>query len=242
MFLDVANLAEQDVQAIRRYLRKEPRSLPFCIWKPLRRYGLVRTPEEQRRHLLDTAVNSDLAPTRYSIAVQRTLRAALALDAKTSKLQLVFKSGVHADLDLLIDESNVIINDKWLDFTASHAQHSCWISDEGIALEEFPCDHVINYLHDLVLKQLKPPYCDQEVDVEFRMRLGSKASQHFHQMPRSIEIRQGTELGELIVVWSTLECEDFYRRHGLKLNYRIVLHRQSTCHDRKEELLLSAGE
>ncbi|KAH9206337.1 hypothetical protein DL95DRAFT_266133, partial [Leptodontidium sp. 2 PMI_412] len=109
-----------DVDLIRRSLKKEPKQLPRRLWDPLKRFNLIRTPQEQRRYLLRNAVDSALEDTPFSVGVKCSLRAALALDASTRDLELRFKSSTDTELDLLLEGSEILVNEKWLDFYSSH--------------------------------------------------------------------------------------------------------------------------
>jgi hypothetical protein len=80
----------------------------------------VRTPEEHRHHLLHNAPIVEPTDTPYTQGVRRALSGALALDPITADIKLGFKSGVRADLDLLIEGPNIFINDKCLGFQASN--------------------------------------------------------------------------------------------------------------------------
>jgi hypothetical protein len=102
----------QDARVIARFLKKFPLPLPSCLWGPLKRFGFVRTPEEHRHHLLHNAPIVEPTDTPYTQGVRRALSGALALDPITADIKLGFKSGVRADLGLLIEGPNIFINDK----------------------------------------------------------------------------------------------------------------------------------
>jgi hypothetical protein len=88
----------------------------------------VRTVEEQRHHLLENAPTATVPDTPYSTSVGRALGAILTLDTTTRGLNLVFKSGVKAELDMLLKDSVLMIHERWLDFCASHQKAACWLS------------------------------------------------------------------------------------------------------------------
>jgi hypothetical protein len=98
--------------------------------------------------------------------VKRALCASLCLDARTKNLELVFKDGTVAELDLLLDGTQLMVNEKWLDFHASHKNVSCWLSrlssTAGFSSDTFSCDHVITELYDMVLMEVDKCHGEQE--------------------------------------------------------------------------------
>jgi hypothetical protein len=191
--------------------------------------------------LLINAETSDI-DTTYAKAMKRALNAALALDNSTSKLKVVFKCGDRVDLDLLIDGSNLVINDKWLNFDAIHVKHPCWISQLGRTNEDFLCDHVITHLYHLILRQFKIADNERDGELEIRTALRIKVAENIRQMPRVVEVRRSPNPGQLVVSWTLLESNKIYRHYGLSLKYQVILHRKSTCSDRAEDVLFSLGK
>jgi hypothetical protein len=88
-------------------LKKTPVQLPHTLWNSLRKFALIRTPEEQRHHQLHNADVAEIPDTPYSKGVQRALSAVLALDNRTKNLNTVFKCGDETGLDLLLEEPNL---------------------------------------------------------------------------------------------------------------------------------------
>lgn len=74
---------KQNAGFIRKHLKKTPEALPACIWEPLKKYGLVQTPDEYAHGVMQNAGISDLESTTYSDGVKRALSAVLALDERT---------------------------------------------------------------------------------------------------------------------------------------------------------------
>lgn len=107
--------------------KPEERACPVAgrIWEPLRRFNHVRTPQEQRYHLLHSAPIATEKSTLYASMVKRALSAGLCLDKRTKRLELVFKDGTAAELDLLLDGTELMVNEKFLDFHASHKKVPC---------------------------------------------------------------------------------------------------------------------
>jgi hypothetical protein len=66
-----------------------------------------------------------LEDTPFFIKVKCLLKAALALDKRTRDLELRFKSGINAKLDLLLEGSKILVNKKWLNFYLSYNRMLC---------------------------------------------------------------------------------------------------------------------
>jgi hypothetical protein len=203
----------------------------------------VRTPDEQRHHKLSNASPSGLAQSPYSEAIKRSLKAILTLDDRTKDLTIVFKSGEQADLDLLLEGSNLLINDKWLDFQRSHYKAPCWLSRHGVKSYKMPCDHIVTRLHDLILRELtKGPVSQLDKSTESKAILRLKVSDSLRQMPRMIEISQGLKPHELIATWTMLERDLVFKMYGFDLRCQVTLHRESTCSEKKMDTLFYIGE
>jgi hypothetical protein len=223
-------------------LKKEPKQLPRRLWDPLARFDLVRTPQEQRRHLLRNAVESTPKNTPFSIGVERSLKAALELDVRTRELGLRFKSGANAELVLLLEGSDILVNEKWMDFHSSHDGMPCWlsrrVSSKEVNTDSFFCNHIVNDLYELVLAELRHGgYGDHKNLAQPHSSLRLRVSENLHQMPQMIEARPGDLPGEIIVSWTDLQGGLAAKFNGLNTEFRVTLHRQSTCHDKKAELV-----
>ncbi|KAH7305638.1 hypothetical protein BKA65DRAFT_560112 [Rhexocercosporidium sp. MPI-PUGE-AT-0058] len=232
--------AAKDVLIINTDLKKLPIALSMCLWNSLRRFGLVRTPEEHCHYLLQNAPISTVKESSYSEGVKRALRAALALDDRTRCLNVTFKVNPKAYLDLLVVGSDLFINDKFLDFDKSHQRVSCFLSQYKIDPPDFPCDHIIVGLHESILRELKKrsKSPQQSSLTKFSSRL--KLEENLRQMPRLIDLAPGNAPGELAVSWSISESGRIYDLYGLDLMCRVTLHRQSTCSDRREDLIFDS--
>jgi hypothetical protein len=206
----------------------------------LRKHGLIKTPQEWRQHLLSNAPNSALEDTIYSKGVQRALLGVLALDPRTQHRELVFKSGGDADLDLLLDGTRILVNDKWLDFHASHESGSCDLlseaSDQQISIDSFDCGHVITELYDLILVELSrlPSLRSSSASDNFSRR---KVGEKIRQTPYKVEVSQGERTGEIKVSWTESESDRVWKKYGLLRKGRVSLHRESTCSTKKHQLL-----
>jgi hypothetical protein len=236
----------KDVELIRKSLKREPVQLSSFIWEPLRRYGLVRTPQEQQYHLLRNAPVANVTETLYSLGVRRTLSAALAVDKRTRELSLEFRSGYTAGLDLLIDGSHLLIHERCLDFYASHDTNPCRLaslaSGRVIKIETFSCDHIVMDLYELILDELtEEPESNGGEPAPSRSSLYLQVSESMREMPRKIEIAQGPNTGEIEVTWVDFASDMASRLHGLNIKGRVILHRESTCSRKRFELLTPQG-
>jgi hypothetical protein len=234
------------VEIIKNSLHKEPAQLPRCVWVPLQKFGLVRTPQEQQCHVLHTAPPAVDRGTLYSASVERALKAALALDTRTKELKLVFKSGASTDLDLLLLGSTLEINDKWLSFYDSHQKHPCWLSRGDHQLfpdiDHFTCSHIVTDLYELVLEELdrRPEHSYNEL-TKSNKSLYQRVCESLRKMPIMVEAVAGVHPGEIEVSWADAEGDILSRVYGLDPQCRVVLHRESECSGKRSELL-AAGK
>ena len=173
--------------------------------------------------------------------------AALSMDGRIPRLEIVFKSRATAELDLLLEGSQLLVNDKWLDFHASHNDAPCGLSRVAAALntniDTFSCDHVIMGLYDLFLLELiKDRDSDQNAlrERDSSLRLG--VSENLRQMPRMIQIARGDHAGEISVTWTDSECGLLAKLHQLDLKCRVTLHRESTCSHKRFDLVVPEGK
>lgn len=223
--------------------------MPSSIWDPLSKFGLIWTPQREQRRLLRRAPSVDIvdiASKPYSDTLLRTLHAAMALDERTQPLELSFKTGDRADLALLLNGSKVLTHMRWFDFYACHARSPCQVSDRALAEssikdynhEPFLCDHIVMYLYGLLLVQLMPGSCyggQKATD-----RLLTKVSECVDQMPRNIEIAQGSQQGTIKVSWMDIASARA-KSNGVDLKCRIILH-ESTCKGKRDEWLAQESE
>ena len=173
--------------------------------------------------------------------------AALSVDTRTRNLELIFKGGSSAELDLLLEDSKLQVNEKWLDFHASHEDAPCGLSrlalSEDLVIHTFSCDHVINELYDLVLVEFNKerdtePGVVKEKDNSLRL----KVSESLRQMPRMIDIIHGDNDSEILVSWTDPESSLLSKLHHLDLKCRVTLHRESTCSQKRFDLVGPMGK
>jgi len=177
--------------------------------------------------------------------------AALALHPRTGGLKLNFKSGVNTDLDLLLFESTLEINDKWLSFWESHQRNPCRLSRgdhrPSPDSDHFTCSHIVTTLYELVLEELifkelrqHPELSHDELSRSNRS-LNQRVSESLRKMPIMVTAAPGVHPGKIEVSWIDLEGDILSRAHGLDPQCRVVLHRESECSAKRSELLLAFG-
>ncbi|KAH0569248.1 hypothetical protein GP486_000004 [Trichoglossum hirsutum] len=231
-----SKLGGKDVEFIINSLGKDPVPLQRHAWIPLKKYGLLRTPQEQQIHLFQKAPEAPEDGTIYSLGLKRALRAALVLDARTKSLRVVFKAAGKAQLNLLLSRTSLEINETWLDFQAGHEKTPCWLSDqvrEEPDMNQFLCDHIVIDLYHLVLEEIKRQGQSSASDSSLYHRV----RESLRQMPVMVEARPGHRPGEVDVSWMSLEGDSIPKIYGLDPTYRITLHRESTCSLRRHDLL-----
>jgi hypothetical protein len=155
---------------------------------------------------------------------------------------MIFKNGQKAELDLLLHQTDLLIHERWLDFDASHQAAPCWLSRLALRnkmqIDTFSCDHIIVGLYELVLAEIKKGPGEETVDeVEKDSSLRLKVSESLRQMPRKIKMVQGSKGGEIEVSWTDMESDMASRMHGLNVECRVTLHRESICAQKRNFLL-----
>ena len=217
-----------------------PKRVPRALWTSLREYGLARTPVEHARYLLSNATESNYQHTVYSESFNRVLGAILKMDPHTKHLKIVYKSGTGIDSDLLIEGSKMLINDRWLDFEKSHVASFCSVSEvTGCKSNfEFSCDHIITHLHEsILLETIKEEKTSSLVQHTQMMALRLKVHRALRQLPRLVKVEKTALPRQLIVSWRDLESQIMFEEHGSNLVCHVTLHRESTCAERKRNLV-----
>lgn len=236
----------QDVEVIINSLKKEPQQLPKSVWEPLRRFDLIRTPEEQQFHLLHSAPASQMLETPYSLGLRRALKAALALNENTRGMTVTFKSGSGTNLDLVLEGSDLEINDKWLSFDRSHRASPCWLSRQHVTSssatnsQPFSCDHITSNLYWLVLQEtVRRSDLKSRKSFQLCSILHQNVCEKLRQAPVMVTAEPGDLPGEIEVGWFDKEGSMISRMYGLYPECQITLHRASRCAKRREELITS---
>ncbi|KAK2627369.1 hypothetical protein QTJ16_003335 [Diplocarpon rosae] len=232
---------DEDVRVIKTELKMRPVSVPNGLWKLLVQHGLAQTPKEYCHRLMECAPVSKLEDSTYIAGVKRALASALALDTRTENLTVIFKDNSKAEIDLLILGSELLINDKWLDYNKTHKNGTCFLWEYGMKEPEFPCDHTISRLYGIIISKISTtPLLDRST-LESESSLREMLNENLRQMPRMIHIRQGKSTGQLEIVWTGLESKMVWRIYGVEMMCRITLHLERTCKDRKADLLFRSA-
>lgn len=223
-------------------LKKMPLQLPSSIWDPLYKHGFAKTPEEYRKCLLRNLQVTTIEDTPHSLGLKRAFSAALALDASTEDLQVIFKSVADADLDLVVEGAEIMIHEKWLDFQASHEKASCWLSDYAsvisIDIGTFSCEHIVTYLYDSLLAELfDASKSGRGTSTDRKNALRLTVSQALRHMPKMVQTSHHDQAGNIEVCWCDTEGHVASKQYGLSLNYLVTLHRESSCSQRRFDLL-----
>ena len=205
----------------------------------LRKYNFVRTPGEQQERLLNNAPESVDSGSSYSKNVKRALTASLQLENRTRNLQLSFRSGAKANLDLLLCGNVLKINDLWLDFEASHKKSPCCLSrttgHETDNADCFSCHHIILRLYELILEELARHTETRRLSIESDGSLSQRVRETLSQMPIMIKAVPGDLPCSVDVSWADLDL--IAKLHGLQPRCSVVLHRESSCSGAKSDLI-----
>jgi len=238
--LSIELIVGKDIELITKSLKKEAFPLKKLIWMSLRRHNLIRTPDEQRYHLLQSAPEEDLPTTLYSAGLIRTLKCALASDDRTRSLELEFRIAGGTDVEILLKDTKLLINSQCLQFTAGHWKAPCSLSAEtstrDMDQEQFSCMHVLTELYDLVLVELNKAQTEGhkgEPPAALRRRINEKAL----QMPCKVEVAHGNKPHQLDVTWVHSDSSKVSSMYGFVWTGRVTLHRESTCADKRANLL-----
>ncbi|KAI9878014.1 MAG: hypothetical protein M1830_002172 [Pleopsidium flavum] len=185
----------QSIELIRSSLQRSPVPLPKGLWKILTRFKLVRTPQEERLHLFTKSAPSVCQTSSFSENVQRALRAALALNERTSDVTVLFVEGGQVGMDLLYEseKKTVKVHEKWLNFEEIHKTATCHLSrlatTQSVASEVLFCDHIIEEIYGMTLSEiLKCLGLRQNAANVIERSLRNEVRDKLQQMPRGISV------------------------------------------------------
>ena len=237
---------EQSVDLVRTSLKRRPLTLPETLWAILLRYGLVRTPQQQRLHLFRNSEPSTGHSTTFSRNVEHAFRATLALCEHTRRTELRFVQGGQVDIDFVYVPAKrlLTVHEKWLNFDKIHETAHCHVSRMDIVhpvqSEVFFCDHIVLELYGLILPEvLKSLYLTQSKSKALERSLRSEAQEKLPQMPRGIAVSSTQHGGELEVSWLDGES-GLVSKYFPDTKVHIVLHRE-TCSAKRLDLVHREG-
>lgn len=236
-------LANDQAALIRTDFHGIPFPVSKALWDLLRKHSLARTPEEEQIHRFKTSstVPSDRDPLH--IGILQALKACLSLATSLSSLDLCFVDGGGTQLDLMLDTDKdvVKIHEKWLCFDRVHKETPCDVFDlvkEGkVEKQTCFCEHVVEDLFEQVLNEIGDA---RDIPLSRRRILRGQARSCLRSMPRSIRVSK-LQGGALEVTWIGNENGIVSERHSDTIQYFVVLHKESTCGIRRNDLQCSTN-
>lgn len=248
MLWPIADRRVQNIELIRSSLKRSPVPLPKGLWNILTRFDLVRTPQEEIKHLFTTSATSACQTSLFSENVQRALRAALALSERTSDVTVLFVEGGQVGIDLLYEpeKKTVKVHEKWLNFEEIHKTATCHVSrlatTQSVASEVLFCDHIIEEIYGMVLSEIVEGLgLRQNESIVLERSLRNEVRDKLQQMPRGICVTSTQLGGELEVCWWDSESA-LVSKFFPDTKIHIVLHRENTCSGERSNLLHQQGK
>jgi hypothetical protein len=230
------------IDIIKKHLKQQPAPLSAKLWKILRKYSLVHTPEEERIRVFRNSSASEEQESVFSKSIQHGLLASLALHPRTEQVQVEYVSGAETDIDLLFDKERQLlkVHEKWLNFARIHETAPCRISmtsDVRLSHSIFCCDHVIEELYELAVQEIIGTFTlDHGEAMKFARSIRLKVREKLQQMPRMISIKKD-EPRKLVVSWTNGENDLIREALGDIGTYCVTLHRDRTCSQKKFEYI-----
>jgi hypothetical protein len=178
-----------DIMIIKTHLKRQPASLTPKLWKILRKFCLVRTPQEQRIYLFRNSSPSEEPATMFSTSIQRGLKASLSLHNRTQHISVEYVSGAETDIDLLFEKEQQLlkVHEKWLNFTRIHVTAQCRISSVSNIQPPnsvFLCDHVIEEIYELAVHEIIESLTLQQGDaITFARSMRVKVRENSNRCP-----------------------------------------------------------
>lgn len=230
------------IDIIKKHLKQQPAPLSAKLWKILRKYSLVRTPEEERVRVFRNSSVSEEQETVFSKSIQHGLKASLALSQKTEMVRVEYVSGAETDIDMLFDKEQQLlkVHEKWLNFVRIHETAPCRISmASNLRLSQsiFCCDHVIEELYELAVQEILETSTSNHAEaMKFARSMRLKVREKLQQMPRMISIKTDGPR-KLVVSWTNGENDLIREALGNIGTYYVILHRDQTCSQKRSEYL-----
>ncbi|KAL3292404.1 C-5 cytosine methyltransferase [Colletotrichum asianum] len=235
-----SNVAHQ-AHLINKDLKKKARMLPRELWKTLRRFKLVRTPEEHIDHEFLGSQAIALPKDVFAISVDRMLQAAMQLEWRLKRFRVTYVKSEHTSIDVRqsAHDLRLLIHEKWLSFDTAHLDASCDISEISKATRKqagvFACDHIVEDLFDIVLRTVMGATDSDALKIT-QLRL--TARNLFRQIPRDIQVSAGSLPSQLRVSWACNDPGIISKYHGDDIDFQVRLHRDISCRTKEHILLL----
>ncbi|KAK2737841.1 hypothetical protein CKAH01_18816 [Colletotrichum kahawae] len=238
-----SNVAHQ-AHIINRDLKKRARMIPRELWRTLRKFKLVRTPEEQIDHEFLSSQAITLPKELFAISVDRMLRASMQLEWWLKRIRITYVKSEHTSIDVRQNapDSRLFIHEKWLSFDTAHKNAPCDISDideaerkqEGV----FACDHIVEDLFDVVLRTVMGATDSDALKIT-QLRL--IARNLLRQIPRGIQISAGSVPRQLRVSWACNDPGIISKYHGDDIYFQVRLHRDVSCRTKEHTLVFDCA-
>jgi hypothetical protein len=107
----------------------------------------------------------------------------------------------------------------------------------------FSCNHIVADLYGQILLELTKGLEMENAQMKQTEEvLILRVDENLHRMPRKVKINNGSQFDELLVSWTDPEGWLALKLYGLDLQCQATLHRDSTCSERKEDLLVPQSE
>lgn len=227
-----------------RDLKMQPQKLPKALWQPFRNFHLAQTPQEQRMHLFNQSAIVAPVNDSFCTGITRILRGTLSLDPRLKNIEIQFVEGGQTHIDLLYQAYRRVlrIHQKWIDVVQAHQHSTCEVvafpKNSPAYEDEFLCDHVSEDLLELVVYEVRGSLKLTPAD---SATLRQKARSCIRSMPRRVTVKATSRADELEVCWVGNESGIVSETYGADIQYLVVLHRSSTCEERKDQLLHGTG-
>ncbi|KAK4444027.1 hypothetical protein QBC34DRAFT_360992 [Podospora aff. communis PSN243] len=236
-------------EIIETSLKKKSKKIDAALWKVLRWYKLVRTPDEERRSIFQRSEEITV-DGNFAKNVLRVLRAAFQLHDIVVSICVV-SGGDSAGIDLLCEGGGgtglplrLLIHKNWFSFTKAHEGSDCDLSNfsgldgEGDQMsgpvDGFYCDHVVFDLFEMAIRETR---VSLQLDHQQIAAIRRKVFTAVRQMPRRVKVSTSEKETELVVTWAPDEIAKIAAGGGLNIRYHIRLHKASSCLERREDLI-----
>lgn len=226
-------------------INKQPKQIPKVLWKILSKFSIVHTPQAERIRLFSSSKIFSNVTEFFSINVLRMLKGALLLDPRLAQIKVKVVDGGQTGVDLLYmpSEKLLLLHRKWLDFRQTHEQAACELgqirSNDDIDTHPFACDHVVEDLFELAIRDIAASMALPSAIVDPIRRA---ARERIRQMPRSVRVSETSNPTELEVSWIGNESGVVVDLFAESVLYNVTLHKAISCfHQYEQSLESSAG-
>ncbi|OJJ32881.1 hypothetical protein ASPWEDRAFT_42920 [Aspergillus wentii DTO 134E9] len=242
-YLDKPNkVTSKDIKIIHDSLKKKPVRIADILWNLLRRWSLIRTPEEECIQQFRNSPEWLHPGLEFSDTIQQALKASLAMHKATEGIEVMFVDCRHRNIDTYFEPMSKLlkVNKRWLEFDAIHQKHPCRISKmdaEETKDNSFFCDHIVECLYEVAMRQILRRLPDTVINAEDFNNNYNELREKIRQMPRQIAIVHCLRSGQTKVCWEDRETDTFSQYYGDKTQYHVVLHDEACWESVKNKTL-----